>query len=63
MLYDKTFLASLPEPQPEERRPLINLKSHNSHILDSLNGWYKDLLRQESANYVRGSFEVLDRNP
>ena len=44
MLYDETFLALLPLPQPQERHPLINLKILNPRILDILNIWFNDLL-------------------
>jgi hypothetical protein len=44
MLYDETFLASFPLPQPQERHPLIKLKILSPHILDILNIWFNDLL-------------------
>jgi len=72
MLYDETFLASLPLPQPQERHPLINLKILNPRILDILNIWFNDLLPEgnqdlferlrdfrDSRNFIGAFWELV----
>lgn len=62
MLYDEIFLASLPLAQPQERRPLINLKTNNSHILNILNSWYNDLLPEGNKDLFERLRDFKDSN-
>jgi len=50
MLYDERFLASIPQPESNERRSLVNLKARYPWLLRKLSDWYSVLLPDGNTN-------------
>jgi hypothetical protein len=50
MLYDETFLASIPQAGSNEHRSLVNLKARYPWLLRKLNDWYSELLTNGNPN-------------
>lgn len=44
LVYDSSFQSTIPAAQPQERRPLVQIKAYNPWLLDILDNWYGELL-------------------